>query len=146
MRPFTSAAGLALAALLVLCAVFTPDMVSAQDAARKPIFLALPDVFPDVDARVVLLREPGREIVVLDPAAATADELGTGLRLLARFRRDHGEPQNGEMIPIVGFAPGPNLTPEERARLEAMIAELREMPVANVGHLGRGRWMRYGDR
>lgn len=146
MRTLTSSAGLGLVALLLLIGSSTAHPLAAQGAETRPIFLALPNAFPDLEARLVLLREPGREIVVLDPAAATADELGTGLRLLARFRRERGEPTNGEMIPIVGFAPGPNLTPEERARLEALIAELRERPVANVGNLGRGRWMRYDDR
>ncbi len=147
MRPFTSAARLTLAALVVLSAVATSAPVSAQGAATRPVFLALPDVFPNLDARVVLVREPGREVVVLDPAAASADELGTGLRLLARVRRERGEAKTGEVIPVLGFAPGqPDLTRRERARLEALIAELRERPVAQVGSLGRGRWMRYRER
>ncbi len=145
MRPFTSSAGLALAAVLLLSAAFTPSAASAQHATTRPIFLALPDAFPNLGARVVLVRESGREIVVLDPAAATADELVIGMRLLARVRRERPNPTTGEVIPILGFYP-PNLTPEERARLDGMIAELRERPVANVGNLGRGRWMRYAGR
>ena len=145
MRPITSMAGLVLAALIILNAVFAPNEAFAQGAATRSIFLALPDEFPKIDARVVLMREPGREIVILNPAAATADELVTGLRLLARVRRERGEPTNGEMIPILGFYP-PTIAAQQRERLEAALAELRARPVANVGNLGRGRWMRYAAR
>ncbi len=142
MRPFTSSAGLVLATVLALTAVFTPSTALAQGASARPIFLALPDRFPNLDARVVLVRERGREIVVLNPAAATADELVMGLRLLNRVRGERPNPTTGEVIPLLGFYP-PELTAEERARLEAMVAELRAQPLANVGNLGSGRWMRY---
>lgn len=142
MRSLTCLGGPVLAALLVVSAAFMPTAASGQDAATRPIFLALPDQFPDLGARVVLVREPGREIVVLDPASATADELIIGLRLLNRARRERGAPTNGEVIPVLGFYP-PTLSVEERSRLEAIIAELRQRPVANVGSLGPGRWMRY---
>jgi len=33
---------------------------------------------------------------------------------------------------------------ETRALLTAALAELRERPLANVGNLGLGHWMRYG--
>jgi hypothetical protein len=145
MRHVTSSAGLALATFLVLNAAFTPTEASAQGAATRPIFLALPNEFPNLDARVVLVREGGREIVVLDPAAATADELIMGLRLLNRVRRERPNPTTGEVIPLLGFYP-PELSAQERERLEAVIAELRGRPLANVGNLGRGRWMPYVTR
>lgn len=142
MRFFKVSAGLALATFLLLTAAFTPTAASAQTAAARPIFLALPDRFPDVDARVVLVRERGREFVVLDPEAATADELIMGLRLLNQVRRERPEPENGEFIPILGFYP-PTLAAEERARLEGIIAELRRQPTVSIGSLGRGRWIPY---
>jgi hypothetical protein len=144
MRIHAHSAVIALVAVLAGAAPLTPAPLAAQ-TTQKPIFLALPERFPDVGARVILLREPGREIVVLDTAAAGANELATGLRLLARLRRDRPEPpaNRGQMIPIVGFAPDPDLTPRERTRLEAVLDELRARPIASVGTLGEGRWMAY---
>lgn len=145
MRLFTSSAGFVLATFLVLTAAFTPTAASAQGVSTRPIFLALPDVFPNIDARVVLVRERGREIVVLDPAAATADELVMGLRLLNQVRGERPDPKTGEVIPILGFYP-PELSAPDRERFEAMIAELRARPLANIGNLGSGRWMPYQSR
>jgi hypothetical protein len=107
----------------------------------------MPDVYPDVDGRVVLLREPGREVIVLSDAA-TAEDLTIAMRMLARFRRQHGQPQarRGQMIPIVGYAPAPSLSGGQRSRLESVLSELKARPPANVGSLGRGRWMRWDPR
>lgn len=145
MRLFTSSAGLVLATVLISTAAFTPTTASAQGAATRPIFLALPEAFPNLDARVVLVRAGGRDIVVLDPAAATADELVMGLRVLHRVRGERPNPTTGEVIPILGFYP-PELSTQERERLEGMLADLRAQPLTNVGNLGSGRWMRYSRR
>jgi hypothetical protein len=69
-------------------------------------------------------------------------------RLLERFRRERGQPASGRghMIPIVGYAPDPILDPAHRTRLDAALADLKTRPFANVGTLGRGRWMRYDGR
>jgi hypothetical protein len=138
---------LGLFALLVQLSPGTPTPVAAQAGGTANVFLALLEVYPDVDGRVLLLREPGREIVVLAPAATAAD-LSVALSMLRRFRQDRETPQpgRGHMIPIVGYAPEPTLTDEERSRLEANLAALRDRPLANVGNLGRGRWMRFGER
>jgi hypothetical protein len=70
------------------------------------------------------------------------------MRMLARFRREQGqpEPRRGQMIPIVGYAPAPVLSAAERSRLEAALTELKARPVAVLGNLGRGRWMRWEAR
>ena len=138
---------LVLCTLVTLGAAVSPVHVTAQGGGAMPIFLALPDAYPDVDGRVLLLREPGREIVVV-AESATPEDLTMALRMLGRFRRERAQPQagRGHMIPIVGYAPDPVLDPTERARLDATLADLRARPYANVGNLGRGRWMRYEPR
>ncbi len=133
-------AALVLAALILSVAGPAPKHVVGQEPV--PVFVALPEKFPDVDARVIILREPGREVIVLNPASPGVPELSAGLSLLRRIRRERGQPTRGQMIPIVGFAPAPTLTPEMRARLANALDELRTRPLANVGDLGRGRWMR----
>jgi hypothetical protein len=130
-----------------LCAVLPAPHVAAQDAGARPIFLTLPQAFPDIDARVVLMREPGRDIVVLDVADAEPETLHVALLLLRRVGRERPAPtERGQMIPITGFAPRAELAPALRERLSATLAELRERPLANVGNLGLGRWIRYRER
>jgi len=141
MRHFIERASFLLAALFVICG--TPSDSAAQGT---PVFVAIPETFPNVDARVLLVREPGREIVVLNPASAGVDELTTGLSLLARLRRERGPATRGQMIPIVGYAGTLNVSHERRARLEAALTDLRRRPLANVGSLGRGRWVRLDTR
>jgi hypothetical protein len=143
MRRKTHTAGLALAIALLLAGV--PAATEGQDS-ETPLFVTIPESFPNVEAKFLLLREPGREIVVLNPASASVDELGTGLSLLARLRRERGRPTRGQMIPVVGYAGSLNLSEERRTRLEAALVELRARPLSNVGNLGRGRWMRLDAR
>jgi hypothetical protein len=138
---------LVLLAILQLQASLSPRPAAAQGNGTPPVFLALLDVYPDVDGRVLLLREPEREIIVL-AATATPEDLTVAMNLLARFRRQHGPPESGRghMIPIVGYAPPPALSVERRATLEAALAQLSARPFANVGNLGRGRWMSFTER
>jgi len=140
--------------VLLLSALFVqlggaaaPHHVTAQEGSSAPIFFALPEAYPDVDGRVLLLREPGREIIVL-AQAATPEDLAVALNMLHRFRRERGQPEQGRghMVPIVGYAPLPTLAAEERARLQASLDDLRARPLANVGSLGRGRWMHFDER
>ena len=143
----TRAFPLALLLLLHLCVFASPVHLTAQGNGGPPIFLSLPDVYPDVDGRVVLLREPGREIVVV-AETVTPEDLTMALRMLQRFRRERGQPETGRghMIPIVGYAPPPVLDAAERARLDQVLVDLKARPSANVGNLGRGRWMPYRER
>jgi hypothetical protein len=146
MRSYTLQAVVLTGALALLGCSVSAGSVAAQDNAA-PVFLALPDVYPDVDGRVVLLREPGREVIVLS-AAATPEDLTMAVRMLARFRRERGQPEarRGQMIPILGYAPAPVLDRVQRSRLESVLTELRARPEGTVGSLGRGRWMRWDPR
>jgi hypothetical protein len=139
MRRHMHLVGLALTVAALTAGVSTRG---AAQNADTPLFVAIPEAFPNIEAKFLLVREPGREIVVLNPASVGVEELGTGLSLLARFRRERGRPTRGQMIPVVGFAGNLNLTDERRARLEEAIAALQLRPFSNVGNLGRGRWMR----
>ena len=148
MRTQNRALVLALLALFQLAGASAgPHPLAAQGNDERSIFLALPNAYPDVDGRVVLLREPGREIVVV-AESATPEDLTIAFRMLERFRREHGQPPagRGHMIPIVGYAPDPVLGADERARLEGLLVDLKGRPFANVGNLGPGRWMRYTER
>jgi hypothetical protein len=145
MRIPNRAVTLALA-FLSLAGGASATPLAAQDGSAPPLFLALPDAYPDVDGRVTLLREPGREIVVLSDAA-TPEDLGLAVRMLARFRRERGQPQpgRGDMIPLVGIVT-PRLDDARRSHFEDALVELRTRPVSNVGNLGRGRWMLWNPR
>jgi hypothetical protein len=147
MRAYTLHAVVLTFALALLASAALPRSVTAQVSGAAPVFLAMPDVYPDIDGRIVLLREPGREVIVLSQAA-TPEDLTMAVRMLARFRRQRGQPEarRGEMIPIVGYAPAPVLSGMERARLQSVLTELKARPPASVGSLGSGRWMRWDPR
>jgi hypothetical protein len=133
-----------LAGLLTMALGAGPMSVSAQTRPERPVFLALPRDFPDLNARVVLLREPGRDIVILDEDDSGPETLRVALLVLRRLSRE-GPPQadRGQLVPITGFAGGAAIAEDERRALESTLAELRERPLANVGNLGPGRWMQY---
>ena len=133
--------------LLALVGVTAPSPLAGQQPDSAPIFLALPETFPDVEARAVLMREPGRDIVILGAGDAEAETLQVALQLLSRLRREHPSPlDRGQLVPITGFAPLGAMGPDERRSLESVLAELRQRPLANVGNLGWGRWMPYRER
>ena len=139
-------------ALFVLAAVASlgfiePASLAAQGPDSRPIFLAMPESFPDLDARVLLMREPGRDIIVLRSTDAEAETLWVALLLLARVSRERPVPvDRGHMIPITGFVPRGEIAAEERSHFEGSLAELRRRPLANFGNLGLGRWVRYRER
>lgn len=135
---------LVLVGLLVAAFGSTPTSATGQTSPERPVFLALPQQFPDLDARAVIMREPGRDIVILDEADAGPETLRVALLVLRRFSRE-GAPaaDRGQLVPITGFAGGRELDQDVRRELESTLAELRERPLANVGNLGLGRWMQY---
>ncbi len=130
---------LAVAALVVAF----PLSVLGQGASRQSVFVAIPEVFPDVDARAVIIRERGQDVVLLREDEATPEALAMSLVVLSRVREQHPRPENGQMIPIVGFVLTSPLSEAYRARLVAMLARLERRPASTLGNLGRGRWVRY---
>jgi len=141
MNTSTRAAAVTFAAALTLVVGLLPTTVSAQGRPSVPIFVAIPQIFPEIDARLILLREPGRDIVVLDPRDASPEALSAGLDLLSRLERPRPRPGRGQMIPVTGFVRAGELPPDRRADLNATLRELREKPIAQIGTLGAGRWM-----
>jgi len=136
----------ALAALLVVAAASTPRALEGQASDRVPLFLAIPESFPDVDGRVVLLREPGRDIVLLRADDATPETLSVALRLLRRLNASTPRRERqGQMVPVTGYALRSTLEPAERERLDTALSRLKERPLAQVGSLGSGRSMPFAD-
>ena len=120
----------ALAAHLALVGLFTfgsfayASPLASQDTGST--FVALPESFPDVDARLVVLREPGRDIVILNPKEANVETLGVGLMLLRRLRRETPMPSVGQMVPVTGFAMRRELTNRQRDIYDFIARTLRE--------------------
>lgn len=135
---------LALTSLLLSCGIVTP--LTAQTRGEAPLFVAIPETFPDVDARAVVIREPGREVVLLRADEADPQALASALRVLAKARENALPAGRGQLIPITGFAFPAGIADEERSRLDALLAQLRQRPISNVGNLGPGRWLPYTER
>ena len=126
----------ALAALLA-----TPVAAAAQNAHAAPVFVAVPETFPDLDARALIVREGGRDIVVLDPAQVTVEALAMSLFVLGSVRERYPEPTEGELIPVTGFAMTRAPSGEHLRRIVGTLKRLESAPTASVGNLGPGRWV-----
>lgn len=131
-----------LLALTSLCAA----PVSAQNEGATGVFVAIPETFPDVDARALIIRERGRDVILLRSSEATPEALAMSMVALRRVRVDHPAPEHGQMIPIAGFARTRPLPEEYKDELEALLARLALRPTTDVGNLGPGRWVRYVGR
>lgn len=128
--------------LLAVAAFAGPSTLASQEPDRVPLFLAIPESFPDVDGRVVLLREPGRDIVLLRNSDATVETLTVGLHLLIRLNeRVPRRPGQGQMVPITGYVQTQPLNGADYALLDDALTQLKARPVASIGNLGRGRSM-----
>jgi hypothetical protein len=126
--------------LLTLAALASPASLAAQSSDGVPLFLAMPETYPDVDGRVVLLRERGRDIVLIRESDATAETLSIALVLLRRLnestpRRD----RQAQMVPVTGYHLTTPIGPGRRARLEEALTRLEERPLSHLGNLGFGR-------
>jgi hypothetical protein len=137
-------APLVLLGLLVLSSFGQPTFLVGQEQRQSPVFLAIPETFPDIDARALVMREPGRDVVILDQEDTDpAESLRVALMVLRRMRRDHPmEDGRGQLIPITGYAVRRAMEPARRSRIEEALNQLRRRPLANVGNLGPGRWIR----
>jgi len=134
-----------LAATLLTVAALAPIPMAAQSAGPRPLFLAIPEVFPDLDARAVVVRETAREIVLLRATDATAETLGVALALLRRVRERPVQPGRSVMVPITGFVVTNPPGVAARERLDDALERLKAQPPARVGTLGQGRSIRYPD-
>lgn len=111
---------------------------AAQDAST---FIAVPDAFPAIDAKAIVVREPGRDIVVLHPDEVNPQTLSFALQTLHRAREEHPRLTRGQMIPITGFVAVAPMADATRLVLQRVLARLGARPVTRVGPFGLGRWM-----
>ena len=129
------------AGVLVGLAAFAPMSLAGQ-AGPEGTFVAVPDAFPPVEARAVVVREGRREVILLRDDEATIDALSIALLVLKRARERDPSPGHGQMIPITGFAMTQVAQGEELRRLEGVLRRLAAAPIRRVGNLGPGRWVR----
>jgi len=137
--PLGVSAGLTLRLTLffALLACLAPGPLEAQAGART--FVAIPDAFPPIEARAMVVREPGIDLVLLRDSEATLDALTMALHVLRDARERDPSPAQGQMLPITGFV---MLRPAEgpiRAKLQAVLARLANARSVDLGSLGTGR-------
>jgi hypothetical protein len=115
---------------------------------RPQTVVAIPEVFPDVESRSLLVRTPGLDVVLLrdDDDAADALLMATALLSKLRAERPHLDAGTGQMVPITGFvitrAPGPG----QRRQVDDAVRRVRAAPLAELGSVGRARWIDYPVR
>jgi hypothetical protein len=147
MLEFGRSAPSAVLVLVVLWALVSPVALQAQGTGSAPTFLAIPETYPDVEGPVIVLREPGRNIILLRESEATPEALSVGLTLLGRLtERTPLRPGLAHMAPVTGYHLRTPLAPERYAELDVLLTRLRERPVAHIGSLGFGRSMPLASR
>lgn len=134
----------ALGALLALA--LEPADASAQQVRSARTYVAIPDAFPEIDARAMLIREPGFDLVVLRDGEATPDALAMALLALRDARERRPVPKTGEMMPIAGFVVEESPTGRTRRVLERTLARLERADPTDLGSLGQGRRVRIPGR
>ena len=140
----------ALAALSLLLSVLllaSPSGSAAQVEGDVPTVLVIPESFPDVDGRAVLLREPGRDVVLLRASDATPETLSVALTLLSRLNGSTPRrAAQGQMVPLTGYVLREPLSRARRIGLDEALERLKRQPLRRVGNLGEGRSIPFRDR
>jgi hypothetical protein len=121
---------------------------SATAQAAPKTVVAMPDVFPDVASRSLLVRTPGLDVVLLRDDDEAADALLMATELLAKLRAEHPAVPvgTGQMVPITGFVITREPGPGQRQRADAAIRRVRGAPRAELGSVGQARWIDYPGR
>jgi hypothetical protein len=136
----------ALARHLLAVALASILIASPAHAQNRAVIVVVPDDFPAIDARAIVLRERDRDVLLLPPDGADVDALAVSLAALRRARQREVSPSVGEMIPITGFAVTAEAAPGERARLSRVLERLAQKPTTSIGDFGPGRWILYRGR
>lgn len=127
------------ALLTVLAASAT--RLESQATPRSRTVIALPDRFPNIDARALIVREPGLDVVLLRPEDATTDALTVALLTLHDLGPRRAGGGSGEMIPIVGYEVTNPPRRERVAALERALDRLRAAETTTLGSFGSARWI-----
>ncbi|MDX1495098.1 MAG: hypothetical protein R3253_13600 [Longimicrobiales bacterium] len=135
--------------------VLTLTLLGAVDAFRSaPLsgqadsgaFVAIADAFPPIDAKAMVIREPGIDLVVLREGDVTVDALTMALHVLRDARARVPTPTTGYLIPITGFVVERAVEGPARRALEETLRRLEGAASVNLGSLGSGRRVRLPGR
>ncbi len=144
MKRNTSRLSAAIAfALTAWTLALTPAHLTAQIGSGGGIFVAIPEAFPEIEARAVIIREGRGDVVLLRAGEATPEALAMSLVVLRRVRGEDPAPKNGQMIPITGFVITSPMSQAYRADLASVLDRLARRPTTEVGNLGPGKWVRF---
>jgi hypothetical protein len=118
--------------------------VSPEPARRTVV--AVPDVFPDVEARALVVRTGQRDVVLLRASDATPTTLLMSLSVLGRLRGTEPGSGRAQMIPVTGYVVTGEPRPSVLRGLETALTTLQDAPTTSLGSFGAGRWVWYGSR
>lgn len=123
-----------------------PSAAAAQIQSSRGAFVAIPDTFPDIAARAVIVREPGLDVVLLRPTDTSSETLAMALSALRSARQRAANPRSGQLVPVVDFVITNPPSPVFQAYLDAVVDRLLAAPRDQIGPLGLGRWVRLERR
>ncbi|HEX7238896.1 MAG TPA: hypothetical protein VF263_01410 [Longimicrobiaceae bacterium] len=136
--------------VLALLAALTPLGVpaAAQQPAKQPVVIGIPDAFPRQGARAMVFRYASagnRDVVLLDGASATPEALAAAVLLVRDLRRSHPKLKDDQVATLTRFTPPRGLDPRTLSALASRLEELKRRPSSRIGSLGSGRWIELAD-
>jgi len=144
-------AGAGGAAILTLGALAAPAPAQQGRGLDRPVIVALPDVFPaleapGVDALALVYRFGGprgrADIIVLNPAHATPEALRVAVLALRRLRANR-ELDSGRKL-VIPVVPDPPAAQRDAARFRALLERLRnDSRAGGIEGLGAARWLEF---
>lgn len=130
--------------ILAILAFVAPASLAGQAPSRT--YVAIPDAFPDIEAKAMVVREPGVDLIVLREGEADVDALSMALHVLRDARERLPTPTAGSLIPITGFVVTTPVGRQARGRLEQTLRRLANAESVDLGSLGQGRRVRLPGR
>lgn len=124
----------------------TADATLPGSRVHSPVYIAIPDEFPPIEARAMVVREPGIDLVVLREGDADLDALTMALHVLRDARTRLPAPTSGVLLPITGFVVTSPVSKGDEIRLTETLRRLNAAETVNLGSLGPGRRTRLAGR
>jgi hypothetical protein len=120
--------------------------VSAQNARRTNVTVALVDTLPVATAKAVVVRKPdGSTLVALDRRHASPELLGAGLAVVRHLRKQPAPVGQQQVVPIQGAVNTRTLSADRQQFLRQQYRALTARPHGALRGLGHGRFLTVSD-
>lgn len=120
--------------------------VSAQQARRSNVTVALVDTLPVTTAKALVVRKAdGTTLVALDRRHASPELLGAGLAVVRQLRKQPAPAGQQQVVPIQGAVSARAMPAARQQFLRQQYRALSARPHGVLRGLGHGRFLTVSD-